>query len=40
MNVKMRGKFLVYGFAAVVTALNFAPVPVQAHGDRVSVKDS
>jgi lipoprotein-anchoring transpeptidase ErfK/SrfK len=38
--VKMRGKILVYGFAAVVAALGFAPVPAQAHGDRVSVKDS
>src|SRR4029077_7494410 len=36
----MRGKILVYGFAAVVAVLGFASVPAQAHGDRVSVKDS
>src|SRR6201982_3785947 len=36
----MRGKILVYGLAAVVAALGFASVPAQAHGDRVSVKDS
>jgi lipoprotein-anchoring transpeptidase ErfK/SrfK len=39
-TLKMRGKILVYGFAAVVAALGFASVPAQAHGDRVSVKDS
>src|SRR4029077_16296408 len=35
----MRGKILVYGFAAVVAVLGFASVPALAHGDRVSVKD-
>jgi lipoprotein-anchoring transpeptidase ErfK/SrfK len=37
-NVKMRGKILVYGFAAAVAAFGFTPA--HAHGDRVSVKDS
>ena len=36
----MRGKILVYGFAAFVAAFGFTPAQVQAHGDRVSVKDS
>src|SRR5215813_12071901 len=36
----MRGKILVYGFAAVVAAFGFMPARAQAHGDRVSVKDS
>ena len=36
----MRGKILAYGFVAVVAAFGFAPAPAQAHGDRVSVKDS
>src|ERR1700758_5706770 len=36
----MRGKILVYGFAAVVAVLGFASAPAQALGDRVSVKDS
>ena len=37
----MRGStILVYGFAAVVAAFGFTPAPAQAHGDRVSVKDS
>ena len=36
----MRGKILVYGFAAFVAAFGFTPAPVQAHGDRVSVKDN
>jgi lipoprotein-anchoring transpeptidase ErfK/SrfK len=36
----MRGKILVYGFAAVVAAFGFMPARAEAHGDRVSVKDS
>ena len=38
----MRGKLLLSAAltAAVVAALGFASVPAQAHGDRVSVKDS
>ena len=39
-NVNMRGKILVCGFAAVVAAFGFTPAPAQAHGDRVSVRDS
>src|ERR1700758_4376673 len=37
---KMRGKILVCGFVAVVAAFGFTSAPAQAHGDRVSVKDS
>ena len=36
----MRGKILVYGFTAFVSAFGLTPALVQAHGDRVSVKDS
>jgi lipoprotein-anchoring transpeptidase ErfK/SrfK len=37
----MRAKILVWaGLAAVIAALGFAPAPAQAHGDRVSVKNS
>lgn len=40
-NLKMRAKILVSaGLAAFIAALGFAPEPAQAHGDRVSVKDS
>jgi len=36
----MRGKILVCGLGAVVAAFGLTPAPAQAHGDRVSVKDS
>ena len=38
--MKMPGRILVYGLAALAVAFSFVPAPVQAHGDRVSVKDS
>ncbi len=36
----MRGKSLLFAGFVVVAALGLAPMPAQAHGDRVSVKDS
>ena len=36
----MRGKILGLAGFAVAATLGFAPVPTQAHGDRVSVRDS
>jgi lipoprotein-anchoring transpeptidase ErfK/SrfK len=38
--MKMRGKILIYGYGAFVALFSFPPEPLQAHGDRVSVKDS
>jgi lipoprotein-anchoring transpeptidase ErfK/SrfK len=36
----MRGKILVLAVFAVAAVFGFAPAPAQAHGDRVSVRDS
>jgi len=36
----MRGKILLFAGFAIVATFGLAPMPAQAHGDRVSVKDS